>query len=155
MHFLELAQFLHAPHLAGRKVKGYFTPRFWSLSPAVGVWALKPLFSHLHKNTKEPVFFLWRLALMILIRGKHITRAIGRVASAIWAQNRRDFQPNPSNGTRNVFAPHQNQNGLRHIINRFINSYFIAYIWLAFLYLVFSSLVSKRRFLVLKTWRYA
>ena len=30
---------------------------------------------------------------------------------------------NPSNGPRNVFAPHQNHNGPRHIINRFINSY--------------------------------
>ena len=56
MHFLELAPFLNAPHLAGRKVKGYFTPRCWSLCPAVCVWALKPLFSHLQKNTNEPVF---------------------------------------------------------------------------------------------------
>ena len=78
MHFLELARFLHAPHLAGHKVRGYFTPRCWSLRPAVGVWALKPLFSHLHKNTNEPVFFIWRLPLMILLQGKDITWAIGR-----------------------------------------------------------------------------
>ena len=56
MHFLELARFLNALHLAGRKVKGYFMPRCWSLLLAVGVWALKPLFSHLHKNTNAPVF---------------------------------------------------------------------------------------------------
>ena len=56
MHFLEFARFLHAPHLAGRKVKGYFMTCCWSLRPAVGAWALKPLFSYLHKNTNEPVF---------------------------------------------------------------------------------------------------
>ena len=64
---------------------------------------------------------------MSFMRGVDITRAIGRVglkfesvlgpeiargtASAIWAQNRRDFQPNPSNGPSNVFSPHQNHNG--------------------------------------------
>ena len=53
---MRLARFRNAPHLAGRKVKGYFTPRCWSLRPAVGVWALKPLFSHLHKTTNEPAF---------------------------------------------------------------------------------------------------
>ena len=52
--------------------------------------------------------------------GKDITRAIGRIglkvqpvlgseiaratASAIWAQNMRDFQPNPSNGPCDVFS---------------------------------------------------
>ena len=66
-------------------------------------------------------------AVMILMRGKDITLAIGRVglkvepdlgpeiarvtASAIWAQNRRDFQTTPSNGPSNVFALHQNHNG--------------------------------------------
>ena len=55
---------------------------------------------------------------MSFMRGIDITRAIGRVglkvkpvlgpeiaratASAIWAQNRRDFQTNPSNGPSNV-----------------------------------------------------
>jgi len=66
-------------------------------------------------------------AVMILMWGKDITWAIGRVGlkvepvlgpeiarvtgSAIWAQNRRDFQPNPSSGPINVFFPHQNHNG--------------------------------------------
>ena len=63
MHSLELAGFLNAPHLAGRKVKGYFMTRCWSLHPAVGVWALKPPFSHLHKNTNEPVFLYGALPL--------------------------------------------------------------------------------------------
>ena len=56
MHFLELAQFINAMHLAGRKVKGYFMPLCSSFRPDVGVWALKLLFSYLHKNTNEPVF---------------------------------------------------------------------------------------------------
>ena len=29
----------------------------------------------------------------------------------------------PTNRPRNIVAPHQNHNGLRHTINRFINSY--------------------------------
>jgi len=65
---------------------------------------------------------------MILMRGKEITRAIGRIglkvepisgpeiaratASAILAQNRRDFQLNPSNGPSNVFVPHQNHKAI-------------------------------------------
>jgi len=64
---------------------------------------------------------------MILMRVKDITWAIGRVelkvqpvlspeiarvtTSAIWAQHRQDFQPNPSNGPSNAFALHQNHNG--------------------------------------------
>ena len=32
--------------------------------------------------------------------------------------------PNPSNSPRNVFALHQNHTAPRHIINRFINSYY-------------------------------
>ena len=44
MHFLEAAQFLNAPVLSGRKVN-------FTLGPTVGVWALKLLFSHLHKIT--------------------------------------------------------------------------------------------------------
>ena len=64
---------------------------------------------------------------MILMQGVDITQAIGRVAlkvepvlgpeitraiaSAIWAQNRLDFQRNPFNGPSNVNAPHQNHNG--------------------------------------------
>ena len=56
---------------------------------------------------------------MILMRGKDITWAIGRVGLKVSpvlgpnrtrcrscnfrAQNRLDFQPNPSNGLRNVF----------------------------------------------------
>ena len=75
---------------------------------------------------------------MILMRGLDITWAIGKVAlkvepvlgpeiarataSAIWAQNRQDFQRNPSNGPSNVKAPHQNHKAPRHIINRLINS---------------------------------
>jgi len=73
---------------------------------------------------------------MILMQGLDITRAIGRVvlkvepvlgpaiarvtASAIWAQNRRDFQRNPSNGPSNVKAPHQNHKAQRSIINSLI-----------------------------------
>ena len=37
-----------------------------------------------------------------------------------WAQNRRDFQPNPSNGPSNVKAPHKNHKAQRHIINSLI-----------------------------------
>ena len=54
MHFLEPARFLNAPDLAG--CKGYFMPGCGSLCPALGVWALKQLCSHLHKITNEPVF---------------------------------------------------------------------------------------------------
>ena len=73
---------------------------------------------------------------MIFMRGLDITWAIGRVglkvepvlgpeiaratASVIWAQNRRDFQPNPSNGPSNVKAPHKNHKAQRHIINSLI-----------------------------------
>ena len=61
----------------------------------------------------EPVDYMVR-AVMILMQGKDITQAIERdglkvepvlgpeivraTASVIWAQHRRDFQPNPSNG---------------------------------------------------------
>jgi len=38
------------------------------------------------------------------VSGPEIARA---TASAIWAQNRRDFQTNPSNGPSNVKAPHK------------------------------------------------
>ena len=64
---------------------------------------------------------------MIFMRVVDITWAFGRVglkvepvlspeitqvtASVIWGQNRREFQPNPSNGPSNVFAPHQNHDG--------------------------------------------
>ena len=108
MHFLEIARFLNAPHFGGHKVKGYFTPRCWSLRPAVGVWALKPLFSHLHKNTNEPVslYGAWPLWFWY-----------GANTLGTWAI------ANSPNGPRNVFAPHQNHNGPYHIINRFINSY--------------------------------
>ena len=79
------------------------------------------------------------MGFMILMWGLDITWAIGRVAlkvkpvfgpeiaraaaSAIWAQNRRDFQRNPSNCPRNVKVPHQNHKAPCHIINRLINSY--------------------------------
>ena len=56
MYFLEVARFLNAPDLAGRKV--CFLPRCGTLRPAVGVWALKQLCSHLHKITNEPVFYM-------------------------------------------------------------------------------------------------
>ena len=58
---------------------------------------------------------------MSFMRGVDIMRAIGRVelkvepvlvASAIWAQNRQDFQPNPSNGPSNVKAPHKTHKAL-------------------------------------------
>ena len=61
---------------------------------------------------------------MIFMWGLDITWAIGRVglkvepvlgpeieratASAIWAQNRQDFQPDPSNGPSDVNALHKN-----------------------------------------------
>jgi len=73
---------------------------------------------------------------MSFMPGFDITRAIGRVglkvgpvlgpeiaratASAIWAENRRDFQTNPSNGPSNVKAPHKNHKAQRHIINNLI-----------------------------------
>ena len=132
-HFLEGARFPKALVLAGCKVTFYFTPRSvswlsgWPCPPPPGwgggaalhltctlllpphsVWALKQplslsylilfylIFSYLHKNTNEPVF-LWRLAVMI--------------SRLFRAQNRLDFQPIPSNGPSNVFAPHQNHKG--------------------------------------------
>jgi len=76
---------------------------------------------------------------MSFMRGVDITRAIGRVglkvepvlgpeiaratASAIWAQNRRDFQTNPSNGPSNVKAPHKTHKAQRHIINSLIGNF--------------------------------
>jgi len=67
---------------------------------------------------------------MSFMRGVDITQAIGRVglkvepvlgpeiaratASAIWAQNRRDFQTNPSNGPSNVKALHKTHKAQRH-----------------------------------------
>ena len=39
------------------------------------------------------------------------------------AQNRLDFQQNPSNAPRNVNPPHKNYKAPRHIINSVINSY--------------------------------
>jgi len=142
MHFLELARFLYVPHLAGRKFKGYFTPLCWSLRPAVSLytplWVFGPWNHSFLICIKIPMnlFFIWRLALMILMRGKDITWAIGRVGlkvSPVLGPNRtrcrscnfraQNRLPNPSNGPRNVFAPHQNHNSPRHIINRFINSY--------------------------------
>ena len=76
------------------------------------------------------------LGFMIFMRGVDIMRAIGRVglkvepvlgpeiaqatASAIWAQSRQDFQPNPSNNPSNVKAPHKNHKAQRHIINSVI-----------------------------------
>ena len=66
---------------------------------------------------------------MSFMQGLDITWAIGRVglkvepvlgpgaqavASAIWTQNRRDFQHNPSNGPSNVKALHKNHKAQRH-----------------------------------------
>jgi len=53
-------------------------------------------------------------AVMILMWGKDITRAIGRVGlkvEPVLGPKQGDFQPNPSNGPSNVFAPHQNHKG--------------------------------------------
>ena len=77
---------------------------------------------------------------MSFMQGVDITRAIGRAglkvepvlgpeiaratARKIWAQNRLDFQTKPSNGPRNVNAPHKTQKAPRHIINSLINSYY-------------------------------
>ena len=81
MHFLEPAQFLNAPDLAGHKVnaghKVYFTACCGSVRPAVGVLALKKLCSHLHKITNEPVF-LYGDAPFYFHAVKDITWAIGR-----------------------------------------------------------------------------
>ena len=78
---------------------------------------------------------------MILMQGLDITRAIGRVAvkvepvlgpeiarataSAIWAQNRRTFQRNPSNGPSNVKALHQNHKAKR-LTKKQVDWYFYA-----------------------------
>jgi len=77
--------------------------------------------------------FIWSLAVMILMQGKDITWVIGRVGLKVSlvlgpnhtrcrscdfrARIRLDFQPNPSNGLSNVFSPHQNYNGLHHIVD--------------------------------------
>ena len=55
----------------------------------------------------EPVDYMAR-AIMILMRGKDITQAIGRVGLKVEPVY---FQPNPSNGQSNVFALHQNHKG--------------------------------------------
>ena len=105
MHFLELARFLNTLHLAGHKVKGSIMPHCRSFHPAVGVWALKPLFSHLHKNTNVPVFYM----------------ALGPYD---FDEGQRHYLGHwKGNGPHNVFVPHQNHNVPHHIINRFINSY--------------------------------
>jgi len=53
LHFLEAAQFLNAPVLAGRKVNILYVPGL------AAVWALKqPLCSHLHKITNVPVDYM-------------------------------------------------------------------------------------------------
>ena len=80
--------------------------------------------ARLHKNTNEPVFYMalapydyalnffgakWQLTLLVAISGpKKVSICRAR--------------PFKLPAYRNVFAPHQNHNGLRHIINRFINS---------------------------------
>ena len=87
MHFLEPARFLYTPDLSGHKVNLLYNPGLAQRPPPtpavyipVGVWALKqPLSSHLHKITNDPVFFIWHLPLIILMRAKDITWAIGRV----------------------------------------------------------------------------
>ena len=80
-----------------------------TLRPAVGVWALKQLCSHLHKITNEPVFYMALAPYEFAVGQKTL---LGQLEGA-----------GPSNCPSNVFAPHQNHNGLRHIINGFINSY--------------------------------
>ena len=75
-------------------------------------WALKqPLCSHLHKITNEPFFYMAHASYDF-----DFSSFLGPKKSRIsWLK--------PSNGPRNVFAPNQNHNGPRHVINRFINSY--------------------------------
>ena len=96
--------------------------------------------SHLHKNTNQTVDYM-ALGLMSFMWGLDITWAIGRVGLKVSpvlgpnrtccrscdfrAQNRLNFQPNPSNGPRNVNAPHKTHKAPRHIINSLINSYYI------------------------------
>ena len=79
---------------------------------------------------------------MILMRGVDITRAMEGLrwklslfwalkshewqrVHAIWAQNRRDFQRNPSNGPSNVKAPHKNHKAQRHLKKQ-VDWYFYA-----------------------------
>ena len=42
-------------------------------------------------------------------------------------QNRLNFQQNPSNAPRNVYAPHKNHKAKHHIIKSLINSYYYTY----------------------------
>ena len=76
---------------------------------------------------------------MILMWRKDFTWAIGRVGLKVSpvlgpnhtrcrscdfrAQNRLDFQQNPSNAPSNVNPPHKNHKAPCHIINSLINSY--------------------------------
>ena len=59
MHFLEAAQFLNTPVLAGRKVNVLYAPGLAArLPPTPAVWALKqPLCSHLHKITNARTIY--------------------------------------------------------------------------------------------------
>jgi len=84
----------------------------------------------LHKNTNQTVDYMV-LGFMIFMRGLDITWGIGRVLLKVSpvlgpdfrAQNRLNFQQNPSNAPGNVNAPHKNHKAPRHIINSLINSY--------------------------------
>jgi len=105
----------------------YFTPQVYQQdsppTPAVyipvGVWALKqPISSHLHKITNEPLDYMALAPNDFAAGQRHcLDHKKG------WAMKVETFMAQPFNGSRNVFASHQNHNGPRHIINRFINSY--------------------------------
>ena len=103
LNFLEPAQFLNAPDLAGHKVNvGTLQPWFSRETP--------PL--HSQQNIK---------CLGFLGQNGNSLRSL-----PFQAPNKSRFSgPAPYNRPRNVFAPHQNHSSPRHLINRFINSYYV------------------------------
>ena len=126
MHFLEPTRFLNAPDLAGCKVNVPYNPGLAERplpTPAVyipvGVWALKqPLWSHLHKITNEPVFYMMLAPYDFAAGQRHYLGNWKGQALKISGPNCNSLRslpfqapkksqfsgPTPSNGLRNGFA---------------------------------------------------
>ena len=77
MHFLEAARFLNALIVAGRKVNLHYDPGLAARLPPTTAVTAVIICIKLPMN----LFFIWRFPLLILMRGKDITWAIGRVGS--------------------------------------------------------------------------
>ena len=105
MHFLEPPRFLSAPDLAGCKVNLLYDPGLAQRPPSTphhGHKVFGPWNNHsvlICIKLPMNLFFIWRLSLMILLRGKDITWTVGRVGlkvSPVLGPNRTHWKTSSS-----------------------------------------------------------